>query len=111
MPASTRRPHDKDGRLTMRSDLRDGVYAFPKQRKELPTDAHNVRNAVAWFDQVIDVSDADRALAFANVEKVVNYYDLNLAETSSHGLRIHPQQNRREVAAKGAVTRGRQVQR
>jgi hypothetical protein len=37
---------------------------------------------VARFDQVIDVSDVDRDLAFANVEKAANYYDVNLAETS-----------------------------
>jgi hypothetical protein len=36
-------------------------------------------NAVARFDQVIDVSDADRALAFANIEKAANYYNVNLA--------------------------------
>ena len=64
-----------------------------------------MRNAVARFDQVIDVSDADRALAFANIEKAANYYDVNLAEPSWHDMGIHPQKNRREAAAKGAVTR------
>jgi hypothetical protein len=69
-----------------------------------------VRNAVARFDQVIDVSDADRALAFANIEKAANYYDVNLAETSWHDLGIHPQKSRREAATKGAATRKRRVQ-
>ena len=46
------------------------------------TDEEHVRNAVARFDQVIDVSDADRALAFTNIEKAANYYGVNLAETS-----------------------------
>ncbi len=69
------------------------------------TDAQHVRNAVARFDQVIDVSDADRALAFANIEKAASYYDVNLAETSWHDLGVHPQKNRREAAAKGAATR------
>jgi hypothetical protein len=45
-----------------------------------------VRNAVARFDQVIDVSDADRALGFANVEKAAKSYDVKLAETSWHDL-------------------------
>jgi len=49
-------------------------------------------------------------LAFANIEKAANYYDVNLAETSWHDLGIHPQKNRREAAAKGAVTRERRVQ-
>jgi hypothetical protein len=48
-------------------------------------------------------------LAFANVEKAANYYDVNLAETSWHDLGIHPQKNRREAAAKGAVRRERRA--
>ena len=95
----------------MQSDLPDSVYAFPKQRKEPLTDAQHVRNAVARFDQVVNVSEADRALAFANIEKAASYYDVNLGETSWHELAIHPQRNRREGAAKGAVTRERRIQR
>jgi hypothetical protein len=110
MPEATWKPHEKHGKLTTQSDLPDSVYAFPKQRKEPLTDADHVRNAVARFDQVIDVSDADRALAFANIEKAANYYNVNLAETSWHDLGIHPQKNRREAAAKGAATRERRVQ-
>jgi hypothetical protein len=93
----------------MQSDLPDSVYAFPKQRKEPLTDAQHVRNAVARFDQVIDVSDAERALAFANIEKAANYYNVNLAETSWHKLSVRPQQNR-EAPAKGVVTRERRAQ-
>jgi hypothetical protein len=58
------------------------------------TDAQHVRNAVARFDQVIDVSDADRALAFANIEKAANYYGVNLSETDWHQLGAHPQRTR-----------------
>ena len=72
MPEATWEPHEKHGRLTTQSDLPDSVYAFPKQRKEPLTDAQHVRNAVARFDQVIEVSDADRALAFANIEKAAS---------------------------------------
>jgi len=110
MPEATWKPHEKHGRLTMQSDLPDSVYAFPNQRKEPLTDAEHVRNAVARFDQVIDVSDADRALAFANIEKAAKYYEVNLAETSWHDLGVHPQKNRREAAAKGAVSPKRRVQ-
>ena len=60
-----------------------------------------MRNAVARFDQVIDVSDADRALAFANIEKAAKYYSVNLAETSWRDMGIHPQENKRDAAAKG----------
>jgi hypothetical protein len=110
MPEATWKPHEKHGQLTTQSDLPDSVYAFPKQRKEPLTDAQHVRNAVARFDQVIDVSDADRSLAFANIEKAAKYYGVNLAETSWHDLGIHPQENRKEAATKGAVTRERRAQ-
>src|ERR1700721_4145745 len=110
MPEATWKPHEKHGRRTTQSDLPDSVYAFPKQRKEPLTDAQHVRNAVARFDQVIDVSDADCALAFANIEKAANYYGVDITETSWHELGIHAQKNRREAAAKGAVTRERRVQ-
>jgi len=110
MPKATWKPHEKHGRLTKQSDLPDSVYAFPKQRKEPLTDARHVRNAVARFDQVIDVSDADRALAFANIEKAAKHYDLDLAETSWHDLGTHPQKKRKAAAAKAAVTRKRREQ-
>src|SRR5271168_5103987 len=109
MQEASWKPREKHGPLTMQSDLPDSVYAFPKQREEPLTDAEHVRNAVARFNQVIDVSDADRALAFANIEKAANYYDVNLAETSWHNLGVHPQKNRREAAAKGAVTHARRA--
>ena len=48
-----------------RGDLPDSVYAFPEQRKEPMSDASRVRSAIARFDQVRDVSDEDRDLAFA----------------------------------------------
>ena len=98
-------PHEKHGQLTARSDLPQSVYAFPKQRKEPMTDAQHVRNAVGRFDQVIGVSDEDRALAFANIEKAAKYYNVNLSETSWHDLGVHPQENREEAAAKGVATK------
>jgi len=75
----------------MRSDLPDSVFAFPNERKEPLTDAQHVRNAVARFDQVIDVSDEERALAFANIEKAANHYGVDLSETSWQQLGVHPQ--------------------
>ena len=70
-------------------------------RSSVLTDAAHVRNAVARFDQVIDVSDTDRALAFANIEKAAKYYNVNLAETSWRELGIHPQKNKKDAAAQG----------
>jgi hypothetical protein len=89
---TTWKPYEKHGRLTTQSDLPDTVYAFPSQRKEPLTDAQHVRNAVARFDQVIDVSDADRELAFANIKEAAKYYQVDLSETSWRELGVHPQQ-------------------
>ena len=102
---ATWKPYEEHGRLTTRSDLPDSVFAFPNQRKEPLTDALHVRNAAARFDQVIDVSEADRALAFANIEKAARYYNVRLSETSWHEFGSHPQRNREEAAAKAAATR------
>ena len=75
---ATWKPHEKHGELTAKADLPDTVFAFPNQRKEPLTDAKHVRNAVARFDQVTDVSDEDRALAFANIKKAAEHYDVEL---------------------------------
>jgi hypothetical protein len=102
---TTWKPHEKRGRLTAQNDLRDTVFAFPNHRKEPLTDAQHVRNAVD--DQVTGVSDADRALAFANIEKAAKYYNVELSETSWHDLGVHPQHHGKEAAARGAATRKR----
>jgi hypothetical protein len=105
---TTWQPHEEHGRLTARGDLPDSVFAFPRQRKEPLTDAQHVRNAVARFDQVIDVPDADRALAFANIEKAARYYQVDLSETNWHQLGIHPQTHREEAAQRAAATKRRE---
>jgi len=108
---TTWEPHEKHGHLTTQSDLPDSVFAFPGQRKEPLTDAQHVRNAVARFDQVIGVSDDDRALAFANIEKAAEYYDVDLSETSWRDLGVHPQPHRKEAAAKAVATKERRRER
>jgi hypothetical protein len=103
---ATWKPFEEHGDLTMRSNLPDTVFAFPRQRKEPLTDAHHVRNAVARFDQVMDVSEEDRALAFANIEEAAKHYKVDLSETNWHQLGVHPQQHRKEHAAEGVKTKG-----
>jgi hypothetical protein len=92
MPNTTWKPHTEHGELDSqdRQDLPDSVYAFPKQRKEPLTDASHVRNALARFDQVEDVSDADRDLAFANIRKAAEHYDVDVEESSWHDLGKRP---------------------
>lgn len=100
-------PFEEPGDSTTRGSLPETVFAFPKQRKEPMTDAQHVRNAVARFDQVLDVSDEDRALAFANIEKAAKHYGVNLSATNWQELGSHPNLHRFEAAAKAAKTRKR----
>ena len=79
---TTRQPHTEHGDLTTRSNLPESVFACPQQRKEPLTDADHVRNALARFDQVEGVSDADRDLAFANIKKAAGYYGVDVHEKS-----------------------------
>ncbi|MGA9062208.1 MAG: DUF6582 domain-containing protein [Terracidiphilus sp.] len=100
-------PFEEPTYPTTRNNRPETVFAFPKQRKEPMTDAQHVRNAVTRFDQVLDVSDDDRALAFVNIEKAAKYYGVNLSETNWHELGNHPNRHRFEAAAKAAKTRKR----
>jgi hypothetical protein len=88
----TWKPHTEHGELESeeREKLPDDAFAFPRQRKEPLTDARHVQNALARFDQVEDVSDDDRALAFANIRKAAEHYGLNVEESDWHELGKHP---------------------
>src|SRR5579864_9295576 len=104
----TWKPFEEQQDITTRSNLPDTAFAFPNQRKEPLTDAQHVRNAVARFDQVLKVSDEERALAFANIEKAAAHYGVNLSETNWHELGSHPNRHRFEAVAKAAKTRKEQ---
>ena len=60
------------------------TFAFPKQRKEPINDASHVRNAVARFDQVEGVSDADRDAAWRRIRSAARKYGV---EISARGWR------------------------
>ena len=89
---TTWKPHTKHGELDSqeRDELPDSVFAFPKERKEPLTDASHVKNALARFDQVEDVSDKDRDLAFANIKKAAEHYGVNVEEENWHQLGKKP---------------------
>jgi hypothetical protein len=69
-----------------RNDLPDSAFAFPIQRKEPLTSASHVRSALSRFDQVQDVTDTDRAVAFENIRRAAAHYDVDMTETSWHDL-------------------------
>jgi hypothetical protein len=57
-------------------------FAFPKQRKEPLEDASHVRNAMARFDQVEGVSDADRDDAWHRIKAAGKKYGVEISEKS-----------------------------
>jgi hypothetical protein len=65
-----------------RNDLTDSRFAFPKQRKEPIEDAAHVRGAVARFNQVKDVTDAERDAAWKRIQAAAKKFDVELNEKS-----------------------------
>jgi hypothetical protein len=61
------------------NNLADQEFAFPKERKEPLTDARHVRNAIARFDQVEDVSDAERDQAWQRILAAAKRYDVEVS--------------------------------
>ena len=92
MSNTTWKPHTKHGKLDAADEkqLPDSAYAFPKQRKEPLTDARHVQNALARFDQVKGVSDDDRDLAFANIQKAAKHYKVDMEESNWRDLGKKP---------------------
>ncbi|MDT4989558.1 MAG: hypothetical protein QOI74_3652 [Micromonosporaceae bacterium] len=79
---TTWKPHEEHGELSSseRDQLPDTVYAFPGKRKEPLTDASHVRNALARFDQVKDVTRAEREQAYANIVKAAEHYGVDVPQ-------------------------------
>jgi len=76
----------RSGGLTtaQQNDLPDRAFAFTKQRKEPIVDAKHVRNAVARFDQVEGVTDAERDRAWRRIRAAARKFDV---EISARGWR------------------------
>ncbi len=93
MPTKTTwKLHTEHGELNSkdREELPESVFAFPQQRKEPLTDASHVKNALARFDQVEDVSEEGRDVAFANIKKAAEHYGVNIEEADWHDLGKKP---------------------
>jgi hypothetical protein len=65
-----------------RARIGSGEFAFPKQRKEPLENASHVRNAIARFDQVEGVSDAERDAAWKRVKAAANKYGVAVSAKS-----------------------------
>jgi hypothetical protein len=78
MATKTKRPLDAEDR----NKLSDSTFAFPKERKEPLNDARHVRNAIARFDQVQDVTDKERDEAFRRIKKAAAKFGVEVTEKS-----------------------------
>jgi len=67
---------------TTKKNLKDSEFAFPDERKEPLNDARHVRNAVARFNQVEGVSDAERDGAWKRITAAAKKYNVELSEKS-----------------------------
>jgi hypothetical protein len=65
-----------------RQKLDKGAFAFPKQEKEPLENARHVRNAIARFNQVEGVSDAERDAAWKRIKSAAKKFDVEVSEKS-----------------------------
>ena len=79
---------------SQRNALPTQQFAFPAHRKEPLENAGHVRNAVARFSQVKDVSDAERDAAWERIQAAAKRYGVEL-----HELRWRELGARRAVSA------------
>jgi hypothetical protein len=61
--------------------LSDSDFAFPDERKEPLNDAAHVRNAIARFDQVEGVSDAERDRAWKRIVAAAKKFGVEVSES------------------------------
>ncbi|HYN78938.1 MAG TPA: DUF6582 domain-containing protein [Lamprocystis sp. (in: g-proteobacteria)] len=76
-----------------RAAVPDRQFAFPAQRKEPLEDARHVRNAIARFDQVQGVSDAERDAAWQRILAAAKQYGVSVSEAGWRDLRAGPAAN------------------
>ena len=65
-----------------RDELDKGSFAFTKQRKEPLENASHVRNAIARFNQVKDVTDDERDAAWKRIKAAAKKFDVEVTEKS-----------------------------
>jgi ElaB/YqjD/DUF883 family membrane-anchored ribosome-binding protein len=69
-----------------RKKLGKGSFAFPEQEKEPLENASHVRNAIARFNQVKDVTDDERDAAWKRIEAAAKKFDVEVREKSWHEI-------------------------
>jgi hypothetical protein len=72
-----------------RDDIPARQFAFPKQRKEPLEDASHVRNAIARFNQVEGVTDAERDEAWKHIRAAAKKFDVEVNESDWREIGKH----------------------
>jgi len=72
-----------------RDEISPSHYAFPKEEKEPLNDAAHVRNAIARFNQVKGVTDAERDEAWKRIKSAAHKFGVELKEESWRELSHH----------------------
>jgi hypothetical protein len=57
-------------------------FAFPKQRKEPLENASHVRNAVARFNQVKSVTEAERSAVWKRIQSAAKRFGVELQKSA-----------------------------
>ena len=65
-----------------RDRLDTGSFAFPEERKEPLENASHVRNAIARFNQIKNVTDDERDAAWKRIEAAAKKYGVEINEKS-----------------------------
>ncbi len=63
-----------------RDRLDTGSFAFPEERKEPLENASHVRNAIARFNQIKNVTDDERDAAWKRIETAAKRYGVEINE-------------------------------
>jgi len=70
-----------------RKEISGKEYAFPKERKEPLEDAAHVRNAIARFNQVEGVSEAEKDEAWKRIKAAAKKFGVEMDESSRKELK------------------------
>jgi len=70
-----------------RKEIPAKEYAFPKERKEPLENAAHVRNAIARFNQVEGVSEADKDAAWKRIQAAAKKFGVEMDESSRKELK------------------------
>jgi hypothetical protein len=86
MATTKHKKRDTTLSTAQKNRLPKSAFAFPDERKEPLPDAKHVRNAIARFDQVKGVTDAERDRAWNRIRKAAKQFGVKVEEKDWRAL-------------------------